>query len=877
METHTKALNFKKEKEKIPILIGSSNETESFFKSPYWQLSYHFPWNPDPLCPGNSYVIYDEMHNDDQVKSALAIKKDMAVNTGWMIQGENQKINDFITKIFEDINSASDYNYSFDDILRDMLSSYGYGFSLSEPVHTIKDGKLIYKSIRTRPPHSFKFNVDDFGTIESISQITNKGEIIFKPEVFLHHIYQMEFGNPYGKSDLSSSFNAWKAKKFFTRFFAIYVEKYASPPLVGKFPKTYTASEIKDFHDTIKSSQNASTFAIPDDVMIEFVQTSRDASDVYLKGLDYYNMQIARSILVPDLLGLGGTETKGGSYALGREQFKVFLSTIKKDRESLERKITMKLVRPLVLANFGDIPCWFEFKPYTFDDVKEYLNLWIQAVTGKVFKANEEEINYFRQATGFPEGEVNIPEPPPAPTFGGNPNENGQFPRQSNDDKKTKQAKSKTDQEQAEDEKDDVEKKEFVSKDFGPVEGETIESVKKTEKFLNTNADNAEKAVNIILKKINEDYIDQIRDKNLLTKFKPETIDTLKPKHLRELNTALKTYYSSLFKETYNMTQADWFPNEKRKFSVPLLPEEFLKLLNEESFKDIGDYAGDLSKLGKQIVIDSMKSGLGVEATLKLLRSELKNKSSRWAETVVRTKTNEIYNTARTTYYETDYYAKQMLGAYRWSSVLDFRTSQYCNEMHNKIITVEESQTLRPPAHLNCRSSLVAITKIQKPKITPKDELPNVLKENGKLVPGAGMVANRKGIVPKKTPRKKQPKKFELDDKPTLKNANMINLFGETVIVASPGVGKHINILSILASNINLDNPVIVGFRGSDDSELKYRTLLNFGGGLLQKEFTEIPWILDEDSALMIDMSAPVEIEYTIEYIITDIDGKRIM
>ena len=90
----------------------------------------------------------------------------------------------------------------------------------------------------------------------------------------------------------------------------------------------------------MKSNQNATTFAIPDDVMIEFVQSSRDASDVYLKGLDYYNMQIARSILVPDLLGLGGTETKGGSFALGKEQFKVFLSTIKKDRESLERNIS---------------------------------------------------------------------------------------------------------------------------------------------------------------------------------------------------------------------------------------------------------------------------------------------------------------------------------------------------------------------------------------------------------------------------------------------------------------------------------------------------------------------------------------------------------
>jgi phage gp29-like protein len=219
----------------------------------------------------------------------------------------------------------------------------------------LNNGKVIYKSLKTRPPHSFQFDVDDKGFIKQVIQSTPRGELKFEPKTFLHHVYQMEFGNPYGKSDLQSAYAAWKAKKFFSRFFAIYVEKYASPPLVGKYPKTYSTSEREEFFNKIKTLQNATTFTIPDDVMLEFVQHSRDASDIYLKGLDYYNMQIARSILVPDLLGIGGTQTEGGSYALGREQFKLFLSTIKKDRESLERKITFKLIRPIVLSNFGDI------------------------------------------------------------------------------------------------------------------------------------------------------------------------------------------------------------------------------------------------------------------------------------------------------------------------------------------------------------------------------------------------------------------------------------------------------------------------------------------------------------------------------------------
>ena len=72
-------------------------------KSPYWALSYNFPYNPDPLCSGNNYNIYDEMIDDDQVKSVISIKKDMVVNTGWKISGDNEEVNEFITKCFEDV------------------------------------------------------------------------------------------------------------------------------------------------------------------------------------------------------------------------------------------------------------------------------------------------------------------------------------------------------------------------------------------------------------------------------------------------------------------------------------------------------------------------------------------------------------------------------------------------------------------------------------------------------------------------------------------------------------------------------------------------------------------------------------------------------
>jgi len=283
------------------VILGSVSEAESYFKSPYWGLTYKFPFNPDPLCSGNNYDIYDEMFNDDQVKSVINIKKDMVVNTGWTINGENPEVNEFITKTFEQINIYAALGYSFNDILRDMLSAYVYGFAISEPIYLLKDGKYIVSDIKVRAPHSFKFYIDDKGNITKIGQMTPTGELPFEPRIFMHYPYQMEFGNPYGKSDLRAAYNAWKTKKFFNRFFPIYIEKFAAPATIGRYPEKFTDAEVNEFFETVKSLQHASSAVIPEDVTIDFQQIQHVATDAYIKGINHYNLQIARSGLKGNL------------------------------------------------------------------------------------------------------------------------------------------------------------------------------------------------------------------------------------------------------------------------------------------------------------------------------------------------------------------------------------------------------------------------------------------------------------------------------------------------------------------------------------------------------------------------------------------------
>lgn len=684
--------------------IGSKGEAESELKTPYWALSYNFPYNPDPLCSGNNYAIYDEMIDDDQVKSAIAIKKDMVVNTGWKICGDNQEINDFVTDCFKNINEGIGLDTGFDDTLRDMLSAYEYGFSLAEPIYIIENGKYIYKGLRTRPPHSFLFNIDDKGNIISVTQNTIHGANELKPSIFIHHVYQPQFGNPYGKSDLRAAYVAWKAKKFFIRMYAVAIEKFAAGTIVVKYPKNYTGAEIEELHTIVKSIQNATTLAIPEDTLLEFIQVEKNEGGPFIKGLDYYNMQIARSILVPDLMGLGGTETKGGSYALGKEQFKTFLGTIKKDRESLGRKITMKLVRPLVLANFGDNDdCWFEFLPYTHEDVLEYLKVWVEAIRAGAYAPNEEEINYFRSVIGFPEGQVKEKPAPILPP---------QFLPKDKLPPKPEEPEIEVEEES-----------------YARFHRELTTYEKKVDfNTIQETLDREEIRIISALKRdasnIYNDLIEQIRDKGLLRKFKPEKIRDLEPKNLRPMNVTLKNFYIDLFKESLIEAKKEIFPQgDVKKYAIELLPDQFLDLLKIEAFKSVGDYSVDITKRAKNMLIQSVKDAVGEAEALKIIRDGLKDSSETWIETVARTKTTEIYNEARKKYWETDELAKQIVEAYQWSSILDDRTSDICRHLDGKIFTIGElSNRVKPPAHFRCRSLLVPITKFEDYEESPESD-----------------------------------------------------------------------------------------------------------------------------------------------------------
>ena len=733
---------------KFVVLSGSAREAETLYLSPQYPPSYDFPWNPDPLVKGNDYKIYDEMVNDDQVKATLALKKNFITNTGWEIQCEDEEIKTWVTDSLNAINRDEPMEPCFDDILDDMLSAYEYGFSLSEPVYALqKDtNRWAYKAVKTRPPHSFRFELEEKGRVIKVIQSTVRGELQFKPDKFLHHVYQQKFGNPYGLSDLSAAHGDWKAKKFIKRFMAIYLERFASPTVVAKYSPQWGTDEINRMQTIIKSIQNNTTIAIPADAEVEFLQNGKDSNDTFLKALAYLNTTIARAILVPDLIGMSGGETSGGSYALGTKQFEVFLGTIKKDRKSLSAKITAKLIQPMVNINFGeDIECKFCFTPFTETNLIEYAKLWLEAVNGKHWIPTDDEVNHLRKMVGFPEGAIERPEPALPPQFpgagGGRGMDDPETPGKPGNGRGTGPGENGKDTKEPEAEENKIGAPDV----YVPVrnklktyraltEGEQKVNFTQIEQELDSDEDKVLRALASAGKDILNDYISQLREKGLLRRFEPEKVNQLQPRFLKPMNAELRGYLEEIFGESYERARGEIVVVGKRKFAGMILPEEYLEVLKAESFKMVGDYTTEITKKAKNLIVDGMKQGIGESAIIGLIREEVRDVSDKWLRATMRTKTTEVFNRARRAYWETDEIAKQIVTAYQYSAILDQRTSEICRKLDQKIFSLgEDVQRITPPLHFNCRSILVPMTKFEDFETQKVPSLEKIQEDGGNL------------------------------------------------------------------------------------------------------------------------------------------------
>src|SRR5262245_48878729 len=417
--------------------------------------------NPSFLVGTKGLAIFDEMRRDDQVKSALAVKKFACLSTGWKVQSPEGKPQNWEPTLFarwvlEHMDPNAIGAPTLDGDLYEILSALDYGYSVTEKVWDEiiggpYDGMIGLRALKTRAPHSLTFSQDEFGNLlpDGILQQSNtaiKAGRLPRYE-FVLYSYQSQFSNPYGTSDLEAAYTPWWIKYNSQKWLAMLLERFGIPPLFGIYdPARYAGAgtALDDLKKILQNLQAATTGLIPrpsgasaDNKALELWAPSElgvNATRIFIPSLEYLNKGIARSILMPDLLGMT-QDSSQGSYARAKVHFDVFLLVVEAIRKDLQVAIMChQVMKPLLDMNYpglDDYPTW-SFMPLTDDLRLELLKEWNELVAGKVVVPQEDDEKHIRRLMQFPEKdptaevatgpETPQPETPPAapPDNGGN-------------------------------------------------------------------------------------------------------------------------------------------------------------------------------------------------------------------------------------------------------------------------------------------------------------------------------------------------------------------------------------------------------------------------------------------------------------------------
>lgn len=237
--------------------------------------------------------------------------------------------------------------------LSHQLQAITHGIAIDEVIWTRDDdGDVVPADIVDRPMHRFLFRSGELYVRQAGGEA-----VAANPANFLVSRNGTK-DNPWGVPLLDKIWRFWWLKKFGWKYFAVFLEKWAQPTAVGKYPRsrgknadTEDDANQQALLDAASRIQTDYAVAIPEDLAIDLLEAQRSGSANY----EHFIMLANRAMA---LFFLGEVDTSGlakgpGSFAKNRVSNEVRLETIRIDSHALTSHLTDHLLRPMVVLNFG--------------------------------------------------------------------------------------------------------------------------------------------------------------------------------------------------------------------------------------------------------------------------------------------------------------------------------------------------------------------------------------------------------------------------------------------------------------------------------------------------------------------------------------------
>ena len=625
-------------------------------------------------------------------------------------------------------------------------------------------GKIGLKKLGNREPFGYNFVTDSHNnviglTFDGMGEDSNgygTPEKPFPPDKFVIYSYNSEHGNPYGTSDIKSAYEPWFGKKYTIRWWNIFNERFGAPTVVFTYPNKgigLDKAAIQEIDDILNSLQAKSGFRIPEGVKAELLEATRRGEGGYETAIDKYDLMIARSCLIPNKLGFN--DTQGGSYALGKNHFDMFMFVLEMLGKDIEEDIVNEqIIRPLIQMNYGDVDeemmPYFEFESLLDEDTESRSKVVQMMVNAGIIDKRED---WVREYLAIPQRDLEkYPHKTPIGEVEEPAVEAPAFPTEEKPNEPTDKPVDEVDVEDEDDVPVEEEKRKFeLSRQ--PTKFEKKVDFEAMDKGLNTINSYLKRDLQVVVKKWKKDIIK--KSEKILSDNDLQAVNKLKLRDLSSFKNTLRDYMikihlDSKLKGLEEAQEAKVPVTIKRKFGLlsfanqpfepwePLPPTEAVNYFNrkvitkvyidgstklfqlakmkelsyydKKAFTVTGVESEYILKEVKFNLLTGLKNGTPKETMSSIGKvfdkyidtGEIKDgnllKPSR-IETIVRTNSTEALNEGRAKMF-TDPDIDDFIPYIQWSSIMDGRTSSYCSNMDGKIF--KKGDVLTPPAHYNC-------------------------------------------------------------------------------------------------------------------------------------------------------------------------------
>lgn len=256
-----------------------------------WAMADWLP-NPDPVLKalGRDIAVYRDLRSDAHVGGCIRRRKAavLALEQELARAGAPARVAKAIECLLADLPLPM--------ILGELLDANLYGYQPAEITWGRVGALLLPVEIQAKPPEWFHFDAEN--RLRFRGRGAPLGEEL--PErKFLLSRQEASYANPYGQPDLAMVFWPTVFKKGGLKFWVAFTERYGSPFLIGKQPRSVGPAETEALADRLEAMVQDAVAVIPDDASVEIVEASgkTGSAEVYRELLTFCRSEVSIALL----------------------------------------------------------------------------------------------------------------------------------------------------------------------------------------------------------------------------------------------------------------------------------------------------------------------------------------------------------------------------------------------------------------------------------------------------------------------------------------------------------------------------------------------------------------------------------------------------